>query len=261
MPILLYFPREKGGPYRDSTLSVPGVTRIMLTEKVNEPYLPAVFDGRLILCSHGSRNRPLIMGDAGRWINAYEFVHKYKAHFEYLKAHVKRIDLFMCHTGHSGFGHSFTELMRHIIEGDSIHVNAPTAQLTIDENEKKWRVGVGAVLPYVIGLSRLFFLGEFDRYSNPFNNMMWAGYPKPRAGASLNRVWTALSGSLAHRNRASIGELFGFGFKHYTARPMTQSENHPARNSNERDNDPSAEPSTDGQSAKARAEAIKLQRF
>jgi len=227
MPILLYLPRSQGGPFKDATLAVSGLTKVVLSDRVTEPYIPTVFDGRLILCTHGSRQKPLVLVDRGRWITAAEFVQKYSAHFQYLKAHLTRIDLFMCHAGQSGFGEAFAEQMRHLLEGDHVTIAAPTAQFTILENEKKWRVGVGNALPYIIGLSRLFLLGKFDRYDNPFCTMAWAGYPRPRPGFTSTRVWTALGGDPVNRPAYQACQWSAFGFRQFSVTPTARDQKRP----------------------------------
>lgn len=229
MPILLYLPKNKGGPYSDSTLTVSGVTKVVLGDKVNEPYLPTTWDGRLIFCTHGARQKPVVLTEDSRWLTATEFVQKYKAHFQYLKAQVKRIDLFICHTGYSGFAEAFAEQMRLLLDVEHVVINAPTAQFTIQENAKNWRVGVGVgqAVPYMIGLYRLFLLGKFDRYGSPFSTMAWGGYPKPRPGFSLKRVWTALSGNAASRPAHHTCQWFGFGFKQFSIFPTARSQKPP----------------------------------
>lgn len=204
-----------------------GLTKVVLSDRVNEPYIPAVFDGRLILCTHGRRQKPLVLVERGQWITAAEFVQKYSAHFQYLKAHLTRIDLFMCHSGHSGFGEAFAEQMRHLVQGDRVTVSAPTAQFTILENEKKWRIGVGSSLPYIIGLSRLFLLGSFDRYNNPFSTMAWAGYPRPRPGHSATNVWTALGGDPVNRPVYQACQWSAFGFKKFAVTPTARDQKLP----------------------------------
>jgi hypothetical protein len=216
MPILLYVPKSHGGPFRDSTFNMPGVTRVVLTEKIREPYIPAVFDGRLILCTHGRRERPVILTEGDRWLTAIEFIERYNAHFQYLKPHLKRIDLFVCHTGFSGFAAAFADQLKYLMPAGPFVVNAPTAQFTIEESRQKWRIGMGQILPYVIGLTGLFTLGKFDRYSSEFCNMAWAGYPKVRRSPALKPDWTALSKSKASRS-ANLGSAwFGFGFKQFS---------------------------------------------
>lgn len=220
MPILLYVPKEKGGPYKDSTFSLPGVTKVILTEKIRQPYIPAVFDGRLIVCTHGLRDRPVVLTEGGKWLTASEFLQRYRPHFEYLKNHLKRVDLFICHTGYSGFGATFADQLSRLVPAGPFVVNAPTAQFTIEERRQKWRIGMGHVLPYVMGLSGLFTLGNFDRYGSQFCNMAWAGYPKVRRGPTMKADWTALSKTKASRS-ANLGSAwFGFGFKQFSITSM-----------------------------------------
>lgn len=220
MPILLYLPKTRGGAFMDVTLTMSGLTKVALTEKIAQPYIPPVFDGRLILCTHGLREKPVVLDDPGRWITARELVQKYHAHFQYLAPHIKRIDLFICHSGYSGFAQDFSIELESMIPGSPVSMNAPTAQFTVYENMRKWRIGWGDVLPYVVGLSRLFVQGDFSLYRSPYCNMAWAGYPKLRRRPAFSSVYTALSRKWPpNRSTYREGQWFGFGFKEFSIAP------------------------------------------
>jgi len=172
MPVLLYVPKSKNGPFRDTIIKTQRVTRVEMAP-VRRNHYGSAFDGRLIILTHGQRRTPTVTADDGTRIDAKTFVRRYRAHFDYLARcgkggkGITRIDLFSCHTGHSGFAQALLRelLAERLVKGE-LTIKAPTAQLTIDESRRLWSIGVGSCIRKSKDLRGLFDRGLMA----PFNH-------------------------------------------------------------------------------------------